>query len=500
MVPPAASAQVVPVRTFPLAQDHQFRLNPDQRGGMASVSIALPDSLADPFRNPAVRGGLEGTASFTAPGTYHVSRGAGEGWTVPFGVLVGRGDWHGAGALAVGRADRTRFPTPGLDHRLDRCPRCGEDGEPPAGSLRQPRNGHLVALLGRRFPERGVSLGGGVSFVRLRTVDGSERLYPGADALAQSGRILDLRLGLRKEWEGERSLEAVVVRRGFRLTDEVFRLESFWDPGEEQVLWRPGTVSNVDRTRTWGFHLAHRAPLPGEGWSWGWIGTANLHRHPEIPRFQGFTVSEDRGRSRAFQVGGGVARTGQGSRVALDLVWEPIRRVSEAVAAAPITGETGVTVPAGGVLAHNRFRFSNQVARLGVGRDVGLAGSGPVLELDAGLAVRTVHYRLSREDRLAGEDREIEKRWVEWTPTWGSALRLGQLRLAYRGRIVHGTERAGLPPREPIFCVGICVADAQDAALTAPPGMWPGPRGSEPGRVRIRVHQLFVSIPTGGGR
>ena len=79
MVPALAYAQVIPIKTIPIAQGDQFQFFPSNALGMASVSIALPDSLYDPFVNPALGVRLRSTRFFSSPTLYSVSRHAGGG-------------------------------------------------------------------------------------------------------------------------------------------------------------------------------------------------------------------------------------------------------------------------------------------------------------------------------------------------------------------------------------------------------------------------------------
>src|SRR2546430_11993898 len=48
-----AAAQLISIKTVPIAQGDQFEIFPSNNLGMGSVSIALPDTLLDPFLNPA---------------------------------------------------------------------------------------------------------------------------------------------------------------------------------------------------------------------------------------------------------------------------------------------------------------------------------------------------------------------------------------------------------------------------------------------------------------
>ena len=53
LTPALAQAQVIPIKTVPLAAGDQFRIFPSQNLGMGRVSIAVDDPLLDPFVNPA---------------------------------------------------------------------------------------------------------------------------------------------------------------------------------------------------------------------------------------------------------------------------------------------------------------------------------------------------------------------------------------------------------------------------------------------------------------
>ena len=50
---PPVAAQLVTPRTVPVLQDEQFEIYPSSRPGLAGISIAIDDTLGDPFVNPA---------------------------------------------------------------------------------------------------------------------------------------------------------------------------------------------------------------------------------------------------------------------------------------------------------------------------------------------------------------------------------------------------------------------------------------------------------------
>src|SRR5687768_14580110 len=99
-----AEAQVIRVKTLPIAEGEQFTFMPS--GGMAGVSIALADSLLDPFANPAKGGRTRSTQYFGAPSFYSVSANSGAGTTFPLGATVKRGSLFGAFAAAYQQLHR----------------------------------------------------------------------------------------------------------------------------------------------------------------------------------------------------------------------------------------------------------------------------------------------------------------------------------------------------------------------------------------------------------
>src|SRR5437868_9922845 len=76
-------AQLISIKTVPIAQGDQFEIFPSQNLAMGGVSIAVPDTLLDPFRNPA-KGARLAVAPrfFGSPTFYGVSSGAGGGRTL----------------------------------------------------------------------------------------------------------------------------------------------------------------------------------------------------------------------------------------------------------------------------------------------------------------------------------------------------------------------------------------------------------------------------------
>src|SRR5437016_13270342 len=105
-----AAAQLVSIKTVPIAQGDQFEIFPSNNFGMGSVSIALPDTLLDPFLNPAKGARLGAASFFGAPTAYGISQGAGGGRTLPLAVSAGSGAWFGAFSLALQQDDASKPP------------------------------------------------------------------------------------------------------------------------------------------------------------------------------------------------------------------------------------------------------------------------------------------------------------------------------------------------------------------------------------------------------
>ena len=89
-----AAAQLVTPRTVPVMQDEQFEIYPSSRPGLAGISIAIDDTLADPFTNPAKATRLKGFTLSTAPYSHSISGNRGGGRTLPIGFSRARVPGH----------------------------------------------------------------------------------------------------------------------------------------------------------------------------------------------------------------------------------------------------------------------------------------------------------------------------------------------------------------------------------------------------------------------
>jgi hypothetical protein len=477
-----APAQLISIRTVPVSQAHQFEIFPSSTMAMGGVAIAVGDSLLDPFNNPAQGARLGATRFFGSPSVYSVSSNAGGGRTLPLGALTRADSWYGGVWVAVQEVDLSERTIAAPLVFGPSCPACSSLGIDPGSVERSHGNTYAFALLGRDVAE-GLSLGGSAMWSQLNAIDGVDLLYARSAFIEQSGHALDLRLGVLKRWAGDRSFEAVALHNRFATTHDVYYLDSFWDPGTQQFASRPRLEHNVDRTNTWGLHLAYQQPLSPTGWRVGWLATVNRKDHPKIPNYEIMNIPRDPGNSSAFNVGVGIGRSRENSTFGIDVVYEPIWSHTWADSETPIETAAGQTIPPGGMTIENRFRFSNAAFRMGIDQREALSStiSGGA---QLGLAVRGIHYWLEQQDHVQISKRRQEESWVEWTPTWGLSLGLPDVEIRYRGSVTHGTGRPGVRER------GIMVDVASASNILVAPS---GPLTLD--KVRVVTHQISLSLP-----
>src|SRR5206468_12559567 len=98
--------------SVPLVPADQFDIFPSLTLAMGGVSIAVPDTLHDPFVNPAKGARLRAARFFSAPTFYSVSHDAGAGRTLPLGVLSTAGTWSGGLAPALQQVEPSHPSSP----------------------------------------------------------------------------------------------------------------------------------------------------------------------------------------------------------------------------------------------------------------------------------------------------------------------------------------------------------------------------------------------------
>lgn len=484
----AGSAQVIPIRTVPLPQGDQFLVYPSNNLGMGGVTLALADSLLDPFRNPAMGARLGEARLFGSPAIYSTSQQTGNGATLPLAAVGRVQGWFGGISLAVQQVDGSH-PAPQVvafaPPNVSRGPFVGPGTATDFGSH---GNQYAFASLGKTVNGSGLSIGGSVQWSRLHALDGSDLLFPGRQEMSETGHGLDLRLGLVKDWPGNRSFEALVLHDRFRMSEDVTFLDQFWDPGLQQFVATPRIERALDRTITTGLQLAYQRPLAASGWRIGWLGNVNLVSQPRISENEIVTLPRDQGHATAADVGVGFSKIRGPATFAIDVLYEPIWSTTWGVARTPTVTAIGDTLAAGERTVTNRFRFSNVVLRLGVNREVPLAQLEKTVGLQVGLALRSVSYRLTQNDRVAVTQQTMRSSWVEWSPTWGLSLRFPEFELRYRGRVTNGLGRPDQSFNVPIGVFRL--ADVAPGNIIVAPDQMLHLMG-----VSTITHQVSLSLP-----
>jgi len=493
-----ASAQLISIKTLPIAQADQFDIFPSRSAGIGGLSIALADTVFDASINPAKGVRLQGGSFFGSPTIYSVSQAAGAGRTLPVGAYSRMGRWFGGIAAALQEVDAGQqgfAPRP-----LDLV-----GGAPvvTTSSFSNRSHGNTLGFitLGHAFPG-GVSVGASAFGAALSAMDGVDFLYAGSSSVIQSGYAADVRLGFLKEWEGSAALEAVVLHNRYAMTHDVTFLRTFWDPPTQSTRQSAEMEHNLDHTNTWGLHTGYQRAV-ADGWRIGTIATVNRMFHPKLPNFDVRTagivaIPWDPGDSWAFNAGVGVSKTRGAATFGFDAIYEPIWTYTWGEAeVGPVPIRTGGTIPLGGKTVENHFVFSNWQFRLGAAHELALGKGGTALIPQVGVQVRSIRYWLDQMDHVQVAARQQQERWREWTPTWGLVFRFPELEIRYQGRATSGTGRPG------VISNGRC--ETCDFATVATGNILVAPVGPVTlGDVLVTTHKISISVPLGtprgGGR
>jgi hypothetical protein len=467
-------AQLVSLKTVPVAAGDQFLLFPSENLGMGGVSIALDDALMDPFVNPAKGGRVSGSFLFGSPAFYSISNDNGSGKTLPIGGLFASERWFGgimASLQQLESAERQQWLWRSFSP---------ESSQPLSEA--SANNLYAFGMLGTKIPDKGLSFGASLFLGGLEAVDGVDLLYAMSQRIEQSGSVADFRLGMLKEWEGDRSLEVLLLYDRIRMTHEVTYLDWVWDPEDPTgPQWMNRMETNLDRTNTWGLHLGYVQPLTDTGWRIGGILTGNVKSHPKIPNYEIQNIPRDPGDSWAYNFGVGLSRTHGPATYGVDVIYEPIWSDTWAETDTAMVNVHGNPVPAGGKTVENDFRFSNALVRLGIAGQYSMGG------FQIGLQVRSIRYELEQYDHIQAFAREQKESWMEWTPTWGLSFDGGEFQLRYMGRTTTGSGRPGVEWNAAVR--GAMDQFAAAEFIVAPSG----PLTLQD--ARVTTHQISVSVP-----
>ena len=475
--PGTLAGQLISLKTVPLATGDQFLIFPSDNLAMGGVSIALDDRLLDPFGNPAMGSRVTESHVFSSPTFYGISNNAGSARTLPAGTSFNENGWFGSVFAAfqdLKSGSQFFGPQPLIDVIRG-----------PAGntlSKQSATNKYAHVSFGRTI-KPGLSIGGSVFLADLSAMDGVEHLYSRASDIEQSGDIESFRIGLSKEFIGDRRFEAVLLHHRFNMTHDVTYVDFFlvdtlnwqWDPVLREER-------NLDRSRTWGAHIGYHQPVGENGWRVGGTLTANQKSHPKIPNYEIMNIPRDPGHSTAFDIGFGVSKVTERTKFGLDFVYEPASSETWAEAAAAVATASGDSIPAGGKTVENSFSFSNAFINMGVTQDL------DPIAIQLGLKVRAYDFHLDQWDNVEESFRRQDEDWMEWVPTWGIKARFADLVLRYSGRVTTGTGRPGVGGGTRFAELDVATASANDILL-APSG----PLTLQD--ATVLTHQISVSIP-----
>jgi hypothetical protein len=443
--PVITHAQLISVKSVPVAAVEQFLLVPSQNLGMGGLSIALADPSADPFVNPAKGGRIRGVYLFSAPVFGNITEENGGVRTLPLGALVGSSKWFGGMSLAVQQLsapERLSFISSLADQNTN--------------------NLYAAGLLGTKFPVSGISLAASVSWAELQAMQGVDFLYSRSSRIEQSGHIADYRFGLLREKGRQPSFEMLLLHNRVRMTHDIYYQSWFWEG--DLIANRNSTqiVRELDQTDTWGLHVGSMIPLKNAGSHAGLIFTANRKSHPKIPNYELMNIPRDPGVSWAFNFGAGLSHATDSSAVGIDFIFEPIWSHTWADAAAPVRNERGeVIILSGGKTVENYFRFNNALVRLG------LSGQGKTAGFQLGLQARFINYHLKQTNFVFNTYRTQKEFWAEWTPSFGLNFNFAPFQICYTGRLTAGTGQPGV--EFPRF-VGVGDSRAESNFIIAPSG------------------------------
>jgi hypothetical protein len=435
-LPIISQAQLISVKSVPVAAVEQFMMVPSQNLGMGGVSIALEDPSLDPFINPAKGGRIRGVYLFSAPVFGNITKDNGGVRTLPLGALLGSSRWFGGMSLAVQQLsapERSSFNgilavdaiTPSFMELL---------------ADQNSNNLYAAGMLGTKFPASGISLAAGVSWAGLKAMQGVDFLYSRSSHIAQSGHIADYRLGLLYEKGRQPSFEMLLLHNRVRMTHDVYYDQPwFWEGDFIANRTSTEVVRELDQTDTWGLHLGSMIPVSNAGSRAGLIFTANRKSHPKIPNYELMNIPRDPGTTWAFNFGAGLSHATDSSALGMDIIFEPIWSHTWADAAEPVRTERGeVIIPAGGKTVENYFHFNNALVRLG------LNGKGKFFGFQLGLQARFIHYRLKQTNFVLNTYRTQKEFWAEWTPSVGFNLNFSPFQIRYTGRLTAGTGQPGV--------------------------------------------------------
>jgi hypothetical protein len=112
------------------------------------------------------------------------------------------------------------------------------------------------------------------------------------------------------------------------------------------------------------------------------------------------------------------------------------------------------------------------------------------IRLEGGIAMRAIGYDLQQADHVAGTTRFDHEDWIEWTRTWGLAIRFTGVEVRYTGRSTTGVGRTGVRENS-----GLILAAADASSVGASNFLSAPTNATQLTGVSVFTHQISVSLP-----
>lgn len=428
ILPIVSLAQIIPIKTVPVATGDQFMLFPSKNLGIGGVSIAVEDEMLDPFMNPAKGSRITGVRLMSAPMYYSISApsggaGGSTSLSVPVGLLFRTESSLFGGVYWARQSMKAQSSTSGSV-----APAVLSGGFSESSN---PHNSFNFALLGFRVPETDISFAASGFWGDLNAVEGVRLLFPNTN-VRQEGIYSQYQLGAVAKLDDEESIEATVVKSALKMRYDVIR-NTMGFP--EDALNSVFIESNEDETTLWGIRVGYLRPLAGE-WRFGVQITGNWKDHPKIPNYQIMSIPRDPGNSSAYNFGVGVSKRTSKSTFGMDVIYEPIRTETWADAAQVIRTARGGSIFPGQKTVENFFNFSNWIVR------TGMRFEKETSDFQLGVQVHSFNYHLFQDDHVQVNKTDIDQHWNEWTLSIGFAQKYSTIQVRYTGLATFGT---GMP-------------------------------------------------------
>jgi hypothetical protein len=407
-------AQTVQVKTVPILSCDQFNMVPSFRQDMGDVSIALTDSLQDPYLNPAKNGGalshvffavkrdhwnFSRETAYRQQGSYpynssEESSAGASLLSIPIGCYVSGHSAYGGGVIALQQI--SNISTSNENFKANNFP--------------------LSLFAGVRVPSLALKIGAGITHIKLNGMDGVYLLYPNATRLHQNGKAEQYRIGLDVKF-GAQHLGLLAMRYLYRLSQST------------------NDISNKDENEGWVVQSDVIRSLPA-GWSLGALITADWRYHPKIPEYPLAGIPRDPGHTQALQLGLGCKWQNSTTVLGIDAIYEPIDVKTWAEAAAEIKTWDNQYYQKGDVTMRNDYHFRNRVIRSGAQFKV-----SPYVELRTGAQFRLYEYDYYQNDFINHTETtgKPQRKWTESAWTGGMTINLPHVHVNYSMRLVAGT-------------------------------------------------------------